>query len=154
MDAFVIERDSVVLGPDGLLNGYKDLTGSVPTGSCVWDGYQHKGYSGITRGQPTHYGGATIHCSNGEQQNVTITMQASDDGTSWTTLTFSDQNNSSLITFTIAGLSEHAFVVQSSRRYLRITSTPASGSFANDGVRVDLIQHPPRGIEQEASITS
>lgn len=134
-DEAVIERDHIHIGPDG---------------NWVFDGAYHQGWSSITRGQPTHFGGASLHIRNPSATTVTISLQDSDDGTTWTTLPFSDIANSNMLVKLIVGLGEQTILTQTSRRYLRISYTPITP----EGIFVDMSQHPPRGDFVEAGAAS
>jgi len=134
-DEAVIERDHIFIGPEG---------------NYVFDGAFHQGWSDITRGQPTHFGGAALHIRNPAATTASISLQDSDDGTTWTTLPFSDTASSNMLVKMIVGLGEQTILTQTRRRYLRISYTPITP----EGIIVDMSQQPPRGDFVDAGVTS
>ena len=130
IDEAVMEHGRIIIGPEG---------------SHTLDG--NMGYSQITRGQVTHFGGMSAHIRNRANSTVSISVSASMDNFTFYPVLFSSTSNSSLARLSIVGRGEQTILFETSRRYLKISVAPAVGS----GVVVDLVQHPPRGLASEVS---
>jgi len=124
IDAAVIERTRFFVGPEGVV---------------TLDGRHNEGTP--TRGRPTHFGGLSINAVNLGSVATVLSLSDSEDGSTFFPLSFSDTLTSGLLAKTLVGLGEQAILVETCRRYLRVTCAPAAVA----GVMLDLMQHPPRG---------
>lgn len=120
---YVLERQMEFIGPDGFI---------------VVDG-------GDT--QAIHFGGAAVHIFNMTTQDVTFSIQQSDDGVVWEEVLFSDTLLALQTSKSIVAQGEQAVLFESDRRYIRFSV--AETLTEAPGLGIHITQFPPRSAPSE-----
>ena len=100
----------------------------------------------ILSNYPINWAGVAVHLRNDNPNDVVLTVQESDNGSTWTVKTFSTPALGGQLEITLAELSFASILFASSSKYVRFTTVAESGGTTLVGVYADLTQWPPKGL--------
>lgn len=92
---------------------------------------------------PIHFAGAALHMRNASNNDSVVEVHESDDGATWSVVTFSTVAAAGLLNATLSGLSYLAILFTSSSKYIRLRLKAEN----TDGVYASMTQYPPKARE-------
>lgn len=122
-----------------------------PTVREAFDVYNHYELRSLPdRIDPVHYAGGALFVANTSSETVTVSIQESADGTTWTPVTFSTHTTAGNLTNDLVSRAYGVYLFETTGTYVRITAANEDDDPVEERVQCWFVQFPPDPGRTEA----
>jgi len=113
------------------------------------DGWDEGTYQFQERYPIEHVAGMAVFMENTSDDTAVVRIDESDNGTTWTPVTFSTHTLAGQLMVTMVSQSRTAILFTSTSEYLRVRALDADGEAIRSGVYCYAIEYPPETARSE-----